>query len=554
MNAPLLYALAQDELPEVLRGLGSASPGPLFLVDQIGRSHPLNEMAGRLGDAGSSVMAFVSPVWLGAERVGQVVGYVPETGEEGDAPLVSALVAIAAGVVSRSLGDPADDESLAGGGAEAQQRRAVLEDACARLGGIADEHAVGDLVVTAARAALGAKVAVLLAFRESGDVLEPLAKSGVPEDVLRNVPLGRGFLGWAATRREPTVLASARRMPPSFPRDAGDACVLESWFEPPLVAVPVATGTHVLALICVSGLPRGRGDVGRAAARQLQHLADRAAANLAGARLLTKVRREERVARELDIARQIQSSLLPSRAPDFAGLDVAGECRPAGQVGGDFLEWRETAPGELTAMLFDVAGHGIGAAFCMTLVRSALRAQLCGGTPLTEAMQRANELVWNDLTGSGLFATAFVMRFDRSAGVMNYASAGHARPVHWSGVEHAFVEHAEGGVPLGLLPDAAFPSGSCRLSEGDVVVACTDGILEAGNDEGEKLGRGRLLAVVHRHRRTPARVILRAIWREVESFLDGRSLQDDATVIVVKTRRGFGPGSESTADAAAAAS
>ena len=257
-----------------------------------------------------------------------------------------------------------------------------------------------------------------------------------------------------------------------------------------------------------------------------------------------QVRRQERVQREIEIARQIQRSLLPMRCLAFPGLELAGECRPAAQVGGDYYGFRTCGDDRLAATVFDVAGHGIGAAFCMTLVRSALHGELARGGDPSEVLTRANALVWEDLAESGLYATAFLARFDRRRGILDYASAGHARPIHWSSQRHAFVDRPEGGLPLGMFADSEFPAGVAAFSPDDLLVLYTDGIVEAVDGAGLEFGRDRLMGAVHRlRRRTPA-VVLRQLWRALEAFTGGRGLRDDATLVVVRGARGFGQAEE----------
>lgn len=535
MTIPLLEDLVRGELTELLGGIGNASPGPLFLVDHVGRSHALNDAARLLGETDAASEAFVSPVQLGAARNGRVVGYVPVDAAADDAPMVAALVALAAGIVTRGAGVGRES----GGAVEVEEP--VLDEACERLATLADEAAISDVVVEAAREALDARWVVLLSGEPGRDALVPVAVAGEPPVPVAPVELGRGLVGWAATRAEPTTATTLHRLPSGLPaaRDGGPA--LEPWLDLPLVVVPIMTGPQLGAVLCACGLPPVPGrDVAAAAARRLRRLADRAAAGLAGARMIRQVRRQERVARELEIAQQIQSSLLTHDDVDFASLDVAGECVPASQVGGDFLGLRLTGPDELTATVFDVAGHGLGAAFCMTLVRAALNGELARGGSLDEVLARANELVFEDVATSGLFATALLARFDRRRGVLRYASAGHCRPVHWSAGERRFQDHPLGGLPLGLLADAAHPEGVADFGAGDLFVAYTDGIVEARNRRGEPFGRHRILGIVHRSRRRPARAVLAQLRRSLEAFTEGETLRDDATLLVVKGLVGFG--------------
>ena len=521
---------------DLIGGIGSAAPGPLFLVDDVGRVHAMNARAREMGERHPSSEAFVSPVTLADRRVGHVVGYAGGTADE-DAPLVSAIVALAADVLTRTWQRRAPVPSVAALPAHLRAQ-ADLDIARERLGSVLDEGAIAEILVTSARAALGARSAVLLALSASRRSLVPLAAAGVDEGQLRKVGVGRGLVGWAATQSSPTCVESWHRLPAECPRHVGARCSLEAWVGLPFVAIPVMSGSQLIALLCVSGVSGvTQQRPAREAARLLEGLVDKAAANLTGARVVRQVRREERVGRELEIARQIQASLLPQHRLEFAGLDVAGECRPAAQVGGDYFGFRVDEPGCLTTTVFDAAGHGIGAAFCMTLVRSALNAELARGGVLSDVLQRANSLVWDDVATSSLFATALVCRFARDERKLTYGSAGHAPPLHWSSRQRRFLDHSRGGLPLGLMPDAGYGSYEADFAEGDVFVAYTDGIVEATNGAGERFGRARLMAVAHRRRRGTARKALQGIWRELEAFMGDLPLRDDATLLVVKGSR-----------------
>lgn len=534
--------LATDELPELLRGIGVASPGPLFLVDSDGGTRPLNGHAHALESRDALAVGFVSPVVQGVDRVGQVVGYVRPEGDDGDESLMAALVALAARVASRSLEGAVVERDEVPDLAREDAGRTVLESASAELGAATDPVRAASILVEGVRSALGARNAILWLRGDAPRRMDPVAASGVELEAVRGITPGRRLLGWAMERTEPTWIGSSLRVPADAPRDKGSACVGEPWMDLPLLVLPLRSGPHLLAVLAVSGIPAapGRLGCGRHATKLVEPLVDRATAVLAGACLVQQARREERVARELEIAQQIQASLLPRQAPTFAGLQVAGECRPAAQVGGDFIGFKELEHGVLTATVFDTAGHGIGAAFCMTLVRSALHGEYARGGTLAGVLDRANELLWEDLSGSGLFATALALRFERRRGLVRYANAGHARPIVWRASERRFRDRYEGGLPLGLLSSSTYGEGDLEFGEGDLLVAYTDGIVEATNAEGEKFGRGRLLAAVRRYRRRPARVILRALWREIERFTGGVSLVDDATLLVVRGEAGFG--------------
>jgi serine phosphatase RsbU (regulator of sigma subunit) len=531
---------AIDDLAELVQGMGQASPGPLFLIDELGNSHPLNGLAEQLGGADASEQAFVSPVHLGAGSQGRVVGFAPPTGEARDEALVSALVALVAGVVSERFA------ASPGPVARPPRRRdplTAVDLACAELGTVCDEQRVGEIVLGAALAVLRGRSAALFVRRRDDDHLEPIAEAGFGSRRPGPATVGRGLIGWAGTLAQPLLVAGARSLPDEAPAAARAATEAAEPHAPPLALLPLRCGPELAGVLVVSGLPEAALDptLAAAAMARLERLLDKAAANLAGLRILRQVRREERVRRELEIARQIQSGLLPAGEIRHGDLQLAGECRAAAQVGGDWFGHEVDAGGRLSLTLFDVAGHGIGAAVAMTMVRAALQSELARAVHPAEALTRANRHVFADLSGAKLFATAFACRFDPAGQSLEYASAGHAPPIHWSAAERSFVERPEGGVPLGLLEGGDYPAAATTFGPGDLLVAYTDGISEARSPSGEKFGRRRLLGALRRRRRRSAAAILRGLRRELERFTQGRALQDDATLVVVKRACPPGP-------------
>jgi serine phosphatase RsbU (regulator of sigma subunit) len=520
----------RGQFGDLLASMGSAVPAPLFFVDPAGHSHALNALA-RLPAEDAASQALLSPV--GDElRRGHVVAYVrPEDAAERGA-LLSALVALTARVMERGLaadlGAPRLDPAL-------DPEDPVVGDEDNGVSCEADDNIATALVMAAARA-VGARVAIAWVRGEDASRLEPRGVIG-----LEHAPalvVGEGLLGWAAERNEPTTVTSPQRLAIDAPRHEAGACPHEPWLDMPFAAIPLRCGNEAIGLLLVSGLPRVRGrDVAREAALRLATLADAAAGSLLAALLRLRTRERERVRRELDVAAQIQRGLLPVRSLSFHGIDVAGESRAAAEVGGDWYGVRAASDDELLITVLDAVGHGMGAALCMTLVRTVLRAETARGGSPAEVLTRSNRLAWEDLSESGLHATALLLRLDARTGRLEHASAGHVRPIHWSAASRRFVDRREGGAPLGLFADSAHAGCNVAFGAGDLLVLYTDGIVEATDESGEAFGRARLVALAHRMRRRPAGVVLRALWRAVDAFRGARPLRDDATLVVVKAAR-----------------
>ena len=161
----------------------------------------------------------------------------------------------------------------------------------------------------------------------------------------------------------------------------------------------------------------------------------------------------ERLEQDLEVARGIQQRFLPQQSPGIRGLDVAGVSVPSREVGGDLFYWFTHADGSLGFTLGDVSGKSVPAALLMSNVLAALRTTAIDHVELAESLARTNRLIV-DMFEPGRFVTLFYGEADPSAGVLRYASAGHNPPLLLR-ADSTQEWLREGGVPLGVLPDAS---------------------------------------------------------------------------------------------------
>jgi sigma-B regulation protein RsbU (phosphoserine phosphatase) len=200
--------------------------------------------------------------------------------------------------------------------------------------------------------------------------------------------------------------------------------------------------------------------------------------------------------KEWEQAREVERGLLPEELPQVPGFELAANWQPACQVGGDFFDVRPLGEGRFALCVADSMGKGVAAA----LVMSNLQAAVCALEPCepAELCRRVNSLLCRNLR-DGRFATFFYGVLDTTSRELRYASAGHCPPLVGraaGGVERL----AEGGVVLGLLPDAIYGQGTVALASGDRLVLYTDGLTEAEDPAGEQLGEARLTELVAEHR------------------------------------------------------
>jgi sigma-B regulation protein RsbU (phosphoserine phosphatase) len=237
--------------------------------------------------------------------------------------------------------------------------------------------------------------------------------------------------------------------------------------------------------------------------------------------------------RDLEIARDIQSWLLPSTPPPVLGLAIAFATRPANTVAGDYYDVfarQNSVPGDPTFLLAvaDVAGKSIPAALLMATFQASLKtlsATPCSLQALTEAL---NRYACGNSQGGLRFTTAFLAEYN-----LSYVNAGHNNPIFRrnSGTIERLVA---GGVPLGIQPESRFESGSVTLSPGDWLVIFTDGLVEAENQFAQEYGEERLLNVLHANATLDPQPMLQRMITEVNDYVGLTPQHDDITCMLIK--------------------
>lgn len=266
--------------------------------------------------------------------------------------------------------------------------------------------------------------------------------------------------------------------------------------------------------------------------RILQGIASQAAIAIENARLQQQEAERARLARELELAHDIQQSLLPQQAPTVPGYQIAYRWNAAREVGGDFCDFMALSADRLGLLIADVSGKGIPAALYMMFARTLLRAVALGGREPAAMLMRANELIVADST-SDYFITVYYGILDARQHRLICASAGHNLALYApvGGGTRAVMTR---GIPLGVVPQADIEQATLALAPGDVVLFYTDGVSEAPNAANEEFGSERLAALVAAHRAEPADAIAQAIVTAVRDFAGDLAQHDDFTLIVLK--------------------
>ncbi|HXV43569.1 MAG TPA: SpoIIE family protein phosphatase [Anaerolineae bacterium] len=242
---------------------------------------------------------------------------------------------------------------------------------------------------------------------------------------------------------------------------------------------------------------------------------------------------EERLSRELEIAAEIQESLLPTQLPQVGGLSIAVVYTPASEVGGDFYDFITVGDRQLTLIIGDVAGKGIPAAMLTSVTRTMLRVEAMRGDPPHTIIHQANNVLYQDLSRADSFVTAFVATIDTFAGTLSYASAGHAPVILWRAETRTIEQLKATSPPIGIFYRGE-STRTVALKPGDTILFYTDGITEAESPEGELFGLTRLLHIVEAKADEPPEILQQHIQAEIANFRQHSLSRDDATVLVIK--------------------
>lgn len=263
----------------------------------------------------------------------------------------------------------------------------------------------------------------------------------------------------------------------------------------------------------------------------LANIARQVAIGVENMRLRVQAVERAQLGHELELAHDLQASLLPGQAPAIAGWDIAAYWSAARTVGGDFYDFVPLAGSQLGIVIADVSDKGMLAALFMTLARSTVRACVARGRSLARALQRANRLICAD-AHDGMFVTLFYAVIDAAGDRVRFACAGHNPALHFSGRDVAALEAP--GIALGVLASPRMQERSAPIALGDVLVFYTDGLTEAVNAQQEAFGLAGVIDIVHRNAHEPAAVIVERLTDAVATFAGDQPAFDDLTLLVVR--------------------
>jgi len=366
--------------------------------------------------------------------------------------------------------------------------------------------------------------AIFLLNRKTGEI-EHATDVGYPDNhrQLLNLKIGEGVSGWVAKAGRAINVPNVQSDPRYINADP------KTQSE---VAVPIRRGKEILGVFNLESHRKAAFTPRQI--RLLEALAGSAAIAIQNARLYRQTMEKRELEKDLYIARTIQQALLPHRLPNNSRVSFAAYTRASRQVGGDFYDALRLADGNISIAVADVSGKSVPGALMMVALHTIYRGELRRGRQTSDIVSRVNRAFCEKIT-TGHFATFFhAILYPRTKRLV-YCNAGH-NPAVLVKKDGRSEELAATGIPMGVLRDAQYTEREIRFEPGDVLVAYSDGITEAENEQEELFGKERLLHIIQHRRLETAGKIKAGIIGAVEKFSQGRPNQDDITLIVSKMR------------------
>lgn len=238
------------------------------------------------------------------------------------------------------------------------------------------------------------------------------------------------------------------------------------------------------------------------------------------------------MARQLEIAHEIQAEFLPDSEPEIFGYEISGMNVASGEVGGDYYGYIPLKDDALGIAIADVAGKGVPAGLLMASFRASLISEVRHNEAVGVAFARVNDLM-HESVEPGDYVTAVYGSLNYQSHEFRYSNGGHNPPllIRQSGEVE---ELSAGGTPLGIVSGAEFGEGVVKLASGELLALFTDGVTEAEDDSGEMFGEERLISFLKSNLTLPANEIRDRLYKEISDFATHSVPPDDITLIIVR--------------------
>jgi len=372
------------------------------------------------------------------------------------------------------------------------------------------------------------RCSIVLVNEKTGDYYIKVAKGlEEAESFIENLKLKTGGLVTDyCTKQKLPLLVTDMENDDRFPKTGA------KYKTKSFIAVPLIVNDRVIGVISVT--EKFNDELYNMSDIQLlQIFANQVVIAIENAKLYEKLVVREKLERELEIAHNIQMSMLPQKYPEIAGISIAGISIPAKEVGGDYYDFLPVTDSKVAITIGDVSGKGVPAALMMVMIHSILRAKVTSEHSPKKLVFDLNNSLFNELEPR-MFITFFYMLLDTDTKLIRYTNAGHNYPMIFHADNTEVESLKDGGLLLGVFEGPEYQEGSYQLAIGDVVVMYTDGIVEAMNEKDEMYGYDEFCELMHRIKHKKAEEIKEDILEATRNFMGEAAQYDDLTLIVIK--------------------
>ncbi|NOY88860.1 MAG: SpoIIE family protein phosphatase [FCB group bacterium] len=339
-----------------------------------------------------------------------------------------------------------------------------------------------------------------------------------------NLKVGQGLVGYVVKTGQPIIVP--------------DVSLNEHYYHlkentKSEMVVPIELDGHIIGAFNVeSDKPKAYGNNDLSL---MTTFASQAAISIERARLHEQLVNSQKITQQLKIAREIQKSFLPKKDLSLPGYDITGTNIPSGQVGGDYYDFINIVEHQNGIAIGDVSGKGIPASLLMASFRASLIAEIRNNYSIRTICKKVNSLLYESMQ-PGNFVTAIYGVLDSKNHILTFCNCGHNLPVLLRKDDSVeFLK--EGGLVLGVVPDATYEERPIYISQDDILFFYTDGVVEVFNEKGEEFGTERLITILKKNRHKTSQEIQKEIYQTVTAFASPEHNFDDLTMITLKRNK-----------------
>jgi serine phosphatase RsbU (regulator of sigma subunit) len=359
-----------------------------------------------------------------------------------------------------------------------------------------------------------------------GQKIGGIAKRGYeehPVEADEMLSRGKGIMGYVIQSKESLILDDVRK---------DDRYIMGRKNTLSEIAVPIIKNDKAIGALDVESERLSAFDHHHL--EILQFFADASAISLEKAILHHQILEKKKLEEQMQIAKDVQSSLLPVQPPEIDGYDIAGVCIPTYEIGGDYYDYIKLDDNNLAIVIADVSGDGIPAALIMASFRAMLRNQLKINNEPTEIMNLLNQQI-PEVSRKRDFITAFYGKLNFKENTFTFTNCGHNPPLLLrANGESILLE--QGGPSLNIIKDAKFNFNTVYLASGDQIIFYTDGVTEIFGNDLKEYGFERLQKVILESVNISADELINNIIKSTKNFSSTKLYRDDFTLVVLKRK------------------